>query len=621
MGLLAVAGYFELFSRFEYYDDEGYIALSIEAFLRRGSLYGDVYSQYGPFPYELWGALFEVTGAQVSSNAIRLLTLAIWLGISLTAGITAHRLTRRWELGLVCTLLSFAAADSITREPLHPDGLITLLILGVGAAAALLSDRRPRAAMAIGGALLAAAILTKVNVGGLGIAAVLFALAATAPTPSIPLWARASVVGACIALPVVLMLPDLQDAWAQNFALSVAFGIVALAIVALRLPAGAQGSSGPDPPSMLALGAGFAATALLIIGVIVATGTSLAELIDGVILEPLGQRDVFTFEAKLPSAIVDLTLAGCVAAFVARRAGSSGERSASAVGAVLRILAGLVLLLGTASALPIQVVPAPTALGLAIPLAWISAAPPVSAGSFPSPYVRVLLPALALLGALHAYPVFGSQAGLSAVAFVPVGALVLADGLGELEASSTTWAGVRGVQLASVVTVALAALIVKAGAQSGVQPTFRAHKDWAEGQALPFYGASRIRLPAAVTSTYAGVVDQLRRRCDSFVTLPGMNSFYLWTGMDPPSTLNATSWMYLLDGAQQQRVVNAARGEKRLCALRNDRVLDFWVNQGPPPKRLTDPNPLPGRPLYRFITEEFRTVTTIGDYQIMVRKL
>lgn len=615
----AVAAYFDTFTHFAPYDDEGYIALSVQEFVERGALYSDVYSQYGPFPYELWGALFALTGEPVSTNAIRLITIALWLGISLTAGVTVHRLTDRLALGLVAALVAFATAAPITAEPLHPDGLVTLLVLGVAAAAALLVGRFPRTGMAVAGVLLAAAVLTKVNVGGLAIAAVVFALAVTLPgLPRARLLAPL-VAAACIALPLVLMAPDLEEEWAQNFALVVAFGMLALTIVALRRPGAPETPAGADAGSLIALVAGLGGAVVVIAGAIVAAGTGVGDLIDGVIVEPLGQRDVFTLEARLPRTVLDLTLIACVAAFVVRRIGSRGPRSASAAGAVVRIVAGLVLLLGIAAALPLELEPEPSVLGLAIPLAWLGACPPAGVADSTPPYVRVLLPALAVLGSLHAYPVYGSQVGLSAVIFVPVGGLVLSDGLRALEASSAGWAAARGVALSAAIAVGLAALIVKLAAQEVIQPAVADRRDWAKGQTLPFYGASRLRLPASITGVYTGVVSQLRARCDTFVTLPGMNSFYLWTGMDPPTGLNPTSWMYLLDTDQQQRVVDAARPEKRLCALRSDQALGFWVNQGPPPKRLADPEPLRG-PLYRFITEEFETAEKIGSYRVMVRK-
>ncbi|MDQ4048820.1 MAG: hypothetical protein M3131_05475, partial [Actinomycetota bacterium] len=259
----AVAGYLDTFTRFEYYDDEGYIALSVKEFVGGGALYSDVYSQYGPFPYELWGSLFALTGEQVTTNSIRLITVAIWVAITLTAGITVHRLTGRLALGLVAALAAFAAADTITAEPLHPDALVALLVLAV-AAAAVLGERHPRAAMAVTGALLAAAILTKVNVGGLAIAAVAFAVATTVPALARTRLLAPLIAVACIALPLVLMALDLQEEWAQNFALAVAFGMVALTIVALRAFPRAGAPAAPGTGSLVVLVAAFGGAVILI---------------------------------------------------------------------------------------------------------------------------------------------------------------------------------------------------------------------------------------------------------------------------------------------------------------------------------------------------------------------
>lgn len=614
----AVVGYFGLFTQFRDYDDEGYIALSIKEFVAGHALYGDVYSQYGPFLHELWGGVFAISGAQVTPTAVRALSLVTWIGISLTAGFAVHRLTRRMTLGLAGALLAFAAAQRITAEALQPAGLVTLLVLGIGAAAATLGDRRPRAALGLMGALLAALVLTKINVGVFAIAAVVFALATTAPVLARQRWLGPAVAAACIGLPVILMWPDLGAEWAQDFAMIVAFGMAALAIAVVgRRPA--TEPPWPDSRAMLALAAGFAGGVLVMVAVILVTGTSIGDLIEGVLIEPLGQRDAWSVVAELPRAVVDLTLIGCVAAFVMRRRVDTGEpRPASAAGAIARIASGLIVLFGAASIMPIDLVPAPTVLGLAAPLAWLAACPPTSGPGHAGPFVRVLLAALALLGMLHAYPVFGSQAGLAAVPFVPVGALVLSDGLRELEASSTAWAATRGFALASVLTFALGALMVKLVAQTVVQPGLSTHKTWADGRPLPFGSANRVRLPPNLSTTYAGVVTQLRLRCDNFVSLPGMNSFYLWAGIDPPTGLNTTSWMYLLDEDQQQRIVDAVRPVRRLCAVRNDALLRWWV-KGPPPGRPRSAPP-PDRPLLRFINDDFRTVDQVGDYRIMVRR-
>ena len=51
----AVLGYFSIFSIFIPWDDEGYMLVSLRAYTAGGVLYRDVFTQYGPFYYELVG--------------------------------------------------------------------------------------------------------------------------------------------------------------------------------------------------------------------------------------------------------------------------------------------------------------------------------------------------------------------------------------------------------------------------------------------------------------------------------------------------------------------------------------------------------------------------------------
>jgi len=147
--------------------------------------------------------------------------------------------------------------------------------------------------------LLAAMVLTKVNVGGFAIAAVVFALATTVPALARRRWPGPAVAAVCIGLPFILMWPDLGEGWAQDFALIVAFGMAALAIAVVRRQPATE-PAGPDSRDLPALGAGFAGGFALIVAIILIVGTSIGDLVEGVLIEPLGQRDVFTVVAELP---------------------------------------------------------------------------------------------------------------------------------------------------------------------------------------------------------------------------------------------------------------------------------------------------------------------------------
>jgi hypothetical protein len=68
-------------------------------FVRGGELYDEVYSQYGPFYYLLFGGLFELLGRPVTPNAGRLIVVAIWVATATLYGMGIHRMTGRLWLG------------------------------------------------------------------------------------------------------------------------------------------------------------------------------------------------------------------------------------------------------------------------------------------------------------------------------------------------------------------------------------------------------------------------------------------------------------------------------------------------------------------------------------------
>ena len=85
-------------------------------------------------------------------------------------------------------------------------------------------------------------------------------------------------------------------------------------------------------------------------------------------------------------------------------------------------------------------------------------------------------------------------------------------------------------------------------------------------------GAESIRVPAEQAKLYQLLVGTLRARCRTFVTQPGLNSFYLFTGMEPPTRANTTVWMLLLSDAQQEQIVERlVDAPAPVCALRRQR--------------------------------------------------
>ena len=67
---------------------------------------------------------------------------------------------------------------------------------------------------------------------------------------------------------------------------------------------------------------------------------------------------------------------------------------------------------------------------------------------------------------------------------------------------------------------------------------------------------------------------------------------YLWTDREPPTTLNLTNWMYMLDDRQQDRIVEQLAARPRVCVVVNSALIRFWM----------EGRPLPQGPLIRVVT-------------------
>jgi hypothetical protein len=92
--------------------------------------------------------------------------------------------------------------------------------------------------------------------------------------------------------------------------------------------------------------------------------------------------------------------------------------------------------------------------------------------------------------------------------------------------------------------------------------------------------------------------------------MPGMPSLYIWTGQNAPAFLYDSAWIYVLDAAQQQSIVDQIRSVPGMCVVRNQAVVDFWA----------EGRPVPSRPLVDFIDTNFVDAGSYGDYELLVRK-
>lgn len=605
------AAYLTIFTQLSRYDDEGTLLVSLKAFAQGEVLYRDVYSPYGPFYYELFGGFFALTGLPVSTDAGRLLVVAVWVLTSGLFGLVTQRLTGSLLLGGVGMIVAFGVLFVLVGEPMHPHGLSVALLGGFALLVASGPPRRVALAGGLGGALLAALVLTKVNLGVYAIAAVALAAVLTIEPLQRRRWLRLPVIAAFLAMPPAVLARDLSSEWALSLAALeiLAAGAIVVAARALRPRPGEDDEGLVEWLIAAACAFAFAFAAILI--AILLTGPSPADVYEGTVTQAMRVRDALVNPFLSPPAAIDWGIAALATAALVSwlRPGSAGKPSIWP--GLLRAGAGLAIWFTITQSAPFALNPAAgNPDSLALVLAWVAAVPPAGAreGTYKR-FLRVLLPALAVAETLQVYPVAGSQMRIAALIFVPVGALCIADGLASLRAWSAARGGVSPQRLGIVAGVAIAALGAKFAVDELARPIAVNAVAYRDQHALPFPDAGLMRLGAEQAGEYERLVALLHaNRCTSFIGYPNVNSLYLWSGIEPPRPSAPGAWITALDNAEQRPIVARLRASPRPCAIRSEGLAAAWLNGKPRPET----------PLVDYVFDQFQPVEQFGEFEFLL---
>jgi hypothetical protein len=142
-----------------------------------------------------------------------------------------------------------------------------------------------------------------------------------------------------------------------------------------------------------------------------------------------------------------------------------------------------------------------------------------------------------------------------------------------------------------------------------VNPARASRRLYNSEQPLPFAGATLLRLPGAEVRGYTNIVNTLRARCRSLITMPGMLSLNLWSGVPAPSGMTQEPWWAVLSPAQLRFALTRARAAKGLCLVRSDLLVAAWLVG----------RRLPQIPLVRFLEDDFSQIAQYGPYVIRIR--
>jgi hypothetical protein len=383
-------------------DDESYLLLTLREWTRRGHLYDHVYSQYGPFYYLLFGLPSRVFGITWTIDAGRITNLALWSGSCFLLGLTVWKVTARIGFGLATLVLTFSMLSTLVNEPMHPGALLCVLLAALVANVAVLRPRRPGMSDVLSGALVAALVLTKLNVGAFAGIALAFVVVEGLPATRSPWWRRA-VRAAFVATGPVLLLSNGVKGWEIELA---AIYVAAAAAVLLASSASRRTPETSAELSSSRIAFGFFVIAAITIGFTVTTGSTAGGLWNGIVRRPFEFSKLLAVPINLPAAAWAWLVIVPLAGFVLRRRAESGQPLIPiGLSAAIRILGGAALIsfvLGPASTPGLFIVEGGGIRFALLPLVALVLVPRTARGTAPPGDLaaRRLLAAAAVIEAL-----------------------------------------------------------------------------------------------------------------------------------------------------------------------------------------------------------------------------
>ncbi len=610
----AIVAWMFFFSWMQNFDDEGYMVTMYRSWIAGGALYDDVYSQYGPFHAVAVGLPFRLVNASMTLTTGRCITLALFVTTTVLLAVAAYVLTRSLVSAVLAQLLSFWSIYLVVSAPMHPVPLLIFLIAALVANVVALRPRRPVLSDWITGGIVAAALLTKINVGLFVAVAVAYVVAIRFPVEQARRWLLPVTEVMLVAIGPLLLVsqrssisrahlgvfsgrdPHVVDYW------TLAYVAAAVTVVVFGRMGRARQPEELTVFSLGALSGGFGVVALFSIGTALLTGTSIGALVRGVLIRPLGQSDALTVLPDMSGRMLVLLIATPVLIWIGWLIGRADPEPRWYLGS------GALRTIGGGSLVVAACAPVATALHLKVfagsfayvPLTALILLP--SLNERPTSMTRrSFVAALAVAHTLHAFPVAGLQAYASMLFPLFCGVVIVDDGVREfLAAAMETTHEIRWRAMTSGVVVTA---VLWLGWHIGDTA-----KDWIDeyrtAEPLDLPNSTWMRGRADLVAQLRDLVAQVDD-CKQLVSYPGANSLNLWTEIPPANGYNATLWPALLTDGEQRAIVDQLKAtEDPVCLVVR-----------PAPTSALDPR---GGPLERYLAD-FDPRGAVYGYRILTR--
>ena len=592
-GIALAVGFFPLlYNRTTVYDDEGFWLVTIRQFLHHGSLYNHTLgNSYGPFYYSFTGLLYRVTGQSPTLFNGRLFVLVFTALASGILAATVWRVTRSLPASILCEVATFCTLILVAgNEPMSPGSIIALgLSILVYAVASYAVEQRGHL-LVVAGATAGGLTLIKINIGIFAVAALVFAF--VVGNASFPKWFRVVVATGGVALPFALMLQRLSNTDVATLAVLVAVAMLGTSTVL------STDTIALAPRRLLLATEGFAGAVVVSLIWPLASGTSLSSVVIYVLVRPLQQVNIYTVLPVVDVQWIPITLTAIAVVGVVTLRDSLDRILAqdSPIRRLALAFAAFIVMglgIGTASATTDSYGRWIPAIAILPALAFLTNAPPSLRLA-----LRFIVP-ISILQVLHAYPVAGSQEGWGTfLVFVPC-TIALAGGLDGIRAWREARPHVRAFTAGSL------CLIVALGA--GLWP-ITAWVEYSHLKPLRLPGAQLVRVDKSRAKELRTLTRIVKRNCDTFYSVPGIDSLYIFSGLPTPTGLLA-NWAGAMTTGQEREVVQDLTrlqdAGKRVCIVR-DLNSPFYA-WGP---RGSEAN----RPIGRFIRHYNHTIASFGPF-------
>ena len=601
--LTAIGGvwaYYRIFTGFSIWDDEGSLMLSVKQYLSGLKLYDQVWSGYGPVYYFYNWLIRSTSGTPVTHDVVRISSLFPWLLTALVCAWIVLRFTGSIVLGSLVHLLTLYSLQFFAQEPGHPQELCILLLVCLVACGALLEGRMHLLGIILLGALPAALLLIKVNIGVFAIFATGLALSFHASGNYLVRTARVCFVTAGLLLPFVLMRHQLSDIRTSVYCLLITASMAALSLILF----GSEKTLSVSFRDCAIVSISFVITFVAVLLVLLAQGSSLHAMLNSLVLLHLrvSVSGSWYVPANLSQKWIPWILSGTGAVCLVMFGAFSKKNGRNLLSEFLfpfKLVFGLCLFAAIFSTNHSHL------LAFATPYCWLPLYPFSESGTLRLVFPRTLLCTAATIQALYAYPIAGSQIFFVQILLIVVGVVCIGDFLLWFSGKYSTELRQYRLPLRLLRPVLLLCL-----ALDYVYIGYIQSKDYKSLPALYLAGASRIHLPGRQARDYQWLTQTALQYCDIFIGLPNIPSLNLWTAMSPPALLNSDAWTLVLTDKEQIEVASALSTHPNACVIYNPEVLSIWDR---------DHHDISGLPLVSYIHDNFKPVGSMDKYVFLVR--